>query len=166
METWMEDGDPRIGKEVVREFDGEVTRGEVVAWMKAGAGPDEPALWRIKHADGDEEDLEEHEVNEAIALCALQAGENLINGADKVIEVNQDVYAYEDDRLLYGARVVEMKEEKKDGRQYLVKFMGWNDKFNRWVPAEDVLHATPAADTFRKALKDAKKKKATKKAKK
>lgn len=159
---WMKEGHPFLGKKVRRDFDGEVTEGTVVAWMKAGAGEDEPALWRVKHADGDEEDLEEEEVNEAIALHALDTEEELITGDDELFEEESDVLAYEQDRLLYSARVVEVKEEKKDGRKYLVKYMGWNDKFNRWVPGEDVIKVTEAAEKFKKALKEAKKKRTKK----
>jgi len=158
----MKDGHPFIDKKVRRDFDGEVTEGTVVAWMKAGHGPDEPALGRVKHADGDEEDLEEEEVNEAIALHALDEKEELVSGADKLLVENEDVLAYEQDRLLYQARIVEVKEDKKDGRRYLVKYMGWNDKFNRWVPGEEVIQATEAAEKFRKALKETKKKRSKK----
>ncbi len=35
--------------------------GTIVAWLPAEG--DDPALWHVEHDDGDEEDLEEHEVS-------------------------------------------------------------------------------------------------------
>jgi hypothetical protein len=37
-------------------------------WLPVGEGEDEPALWRMVHEDGDEEDLEKVEVEEALQL--------------------------------------------------------------------------------------------------
>jgi len=134
-EEWRTEGHQFIGLEVTRDFDGEVTKGTVVSWIKAGAGKDEPALWRIRHADGDEEDLEELEVIEAMQPSTT----GIVTGADKLLKANDEVLAYEKDRLLYDAKVVEVKEDAKKGRKYLIHYQGWNDKYNRWLPPQDVL---------------------------
>jgi hypothetical protein len=42
--------------------------GRVVAWMPPGEDKEDFALWHVVHDDGDEEDLEEEEVEQAIAL--------------------------------------------------------------------------------------------------
>jgi len=66
-EEWQTDGHPWIGQEVMRVF-GPSRRAtaKVTKWIPAGKGVDEPALWHLLHPDGDEEDLEEHEMEESI----------------------------------------------------------------------------------------------------
>ena len=64
----LEEGDPRLGCKVLRGF-GKKGRfvGTFVKWLPAGDDPvAEPALYRIQHEDGDEEDLEADELEEAI----------------------------------------------------------------------------------------------------
>ena len=53
---WLSDG-PRVGERVLRRLKGHgYVHAVVRLYLPAGAD-DEPALWRIRHADGDEEDL-------------------------------------------------------------------------------------------------------------
>lgn len=47
---------------ILRKFKEQEIRGKVVAWLPAG--PDGVALWHVAHTDGDEEDLDEVEVQE------------------------------------------------------------------------------------------------------
>jgi hypothetical protein len=51
-------GSDWLGKRVVRVFDGVRFIGQVISWVPANDDGD-PPLWKIKHDDGDEEDLEE-----------------------------------------------------------------------------------------------------------
>ena len=67
-ELWLRSG-PYVGERVARTFEGRVTQGWVVRYMKA-LGPEDPALWRVEHMDGDREDLEEHELLPALAAAA------------------------------------------------------------------------------------------------
>eukprot|EP01041_Mallomonas_annulata_P007822 gene7822-15997_t len=65
-----ETGDPRpvyltaghdwVGRHVLRRFHKRVVIGEITGWLPAENS--DPALWHVTHLDGDEEDLEEHEV--------------------------------------------------------------------------------------------------------
>ena len=54
-----------------REFDGRVISAKVIRWLPASGS--DPALWKIRHADGDEEDLEEAELRDALRLHAARA---------------------------------------------------------------------------------------------
>ena len=59
-----------MGERVVRRFEnGGESDGVVVGRMAAGQAADEPAVWLVLHNDGDREDLEKHELEEAIALA-------------------------------------------------------------------------------------------------
>ena len=44
----------------------------ITKWLPAGDAEGEPALFRCTHDDGDEEDLEEEEVAEALAAFRSQ----------------------------------------------------------------------------------------------
>ena len=57
-EEWLTAGSDWLGKRVVRVFDGVRFIGQVISWVPANDDGD-PPLWKIKHDDGDEEDLEE-----------------------------------------------------------------------------------------------------------
>ncbi|GBG24158.1 DNA repair protein RAD16 [Hondaea fermentalgiana] len=63
---------PKMGALVSRVFDGKSIAAAVVAHAPASddAGNENPALWRIEHTDGDEEDLEEAELSDAQKLFA------------------------------------------------------------------------------------------------
>jgi hypothetical protein len=62
--------------------------GKLVAWMPANdEEEDEPALWRMVHADGDEEDLEEAEVRQAISAF----DENMDQPPEDIEEQTEDV---------------------------------------------------------------------------
>ena len=81
-EEWLTSDHRWIGLKGMRYFDdGEVpVFGAIVSWLPARASlthePDDYALWRFQHADGDQEDLEEHEVRESVAeLRAHEARE-------------------------------------------------------------------------------------------
>jgi hypothetical protein len=65
---WQTSGHEWLDAGVRRIFDGEGTNGKVVKW--APANGKDPAMWHIEHEDGDEEDLEEEEVREAM-ICFL-----------------------------------------------------------------------------------------------
>ncbi|EOD34401.1 hypothetical protein EMIHUDRAFT_98774, partial [Emiliania huxleyi CCMP1516] len=53
---WLSDG-PRVGARVLRRLKGHGHVHAVVQLYLPAGADDEPALWRIRHADGDEEDL-------------------------------------------------------------------------------------------------------------
>ena len=68
-EGWLDEGSEHLGKRIARPFSGGLTTiGQIVRWLPAGDAADEPALFHVRHDDGDEEDLEEYEVHEAVAL--------------------------------------------------------------------------------------------------
>ena len=64
-ENWQRQGNDFIGRLVIRKFQRTYTEAVVVAYVPAS--DDDPPLWRVEHADGDEEDLEESELLQAIA---------------------------------------------------------------------------------------------------
>ena len=73
MTGFREKGDPKnwVGKECMRFFGGEHWRARVLKWCPADklSKPEVPRLWKVKHIeDGDMEELEEHEMVEAIQL--------------------------------------------------------------------------------------------------
>jgi hypothetical protein len=78
--AWRTDGSAYVGQRVLYQPKGcsQSYGGVVVGWVPAEDGRNgmgEPvALWRVQHDDGDEEDLEEHEVGRAIAAWAARAG--------------------------------------------------------------------------------------------
>jgi len=71
-----------------RKFENETTQGRIIMWAKAGEADDEPALWRVRHEDGDEEDLEEEEVLDALELFESQPvpPPSLVTGADRLLK--------------------------------------------------------------------------------
>jgi hypothetical protein len=67
--SWRESGHRWLGRRVRRFFDGadgadDPIDGTLVLWVDAEG--DDAALWHMAHDDGDEEDLEEHEVRAAL----------------------------------------------------------------------------------------------------
>ena len=70
-EEWLTTGHRWIGLKGMRHFHDGSVFGDIVSWLPARASatpePDDVALWRFQHADGDQEDLEEHEVREAVS---------------------------------------------------------------------------------------------------
>ena len=72
---WLITGHEFLGANARRLFDGEGTNGRIVKWSRATE--EDPPLWHMVHADGDEEDLEEAEVLEAITCynehCGVRA---------------------------------------------------------------------------------------------
>jgi len=58
-EEWLTTGNRWIGVGCLRYFHHVPVVGTIVAWLPPTA--EDPALWRLRHEDGDEEDLEEHE---------------------------------------------------------------------------------------------------------
>ena len=68
---------PHMGARLLRTFDGGATRvlATITKWLPADAANGEPALFRIVHDDGDEEDLEEEEAADAIEAFDLTAME-------------------------------------------------------------------------------------------
>ena len=67
-EDWREAGHPLLGKRVLRTFGKCRTFGHITKWLPADGV--EPALFRVVHDDGDEEDLEEGEAAEALEAAA------------------------------------------------------------------------------------------------
>ena len=65
-------GCEHIGKRVTRRFEGVNVGGVVSAW--AAADGQEEALYRVRHDDGDEEDLDRQELEDALALAANTQG--------------------------------------------------------------------------------------------
>jgi hypothetical protein len=63
---------------VRRFFDAAVSDGTITRWLPAAQG--EPALWNMTHEDGDQEDLEAHEVR--AAMRAYKLGLQHDDGAD------------------------------------------------------------------------------------
>ena len=75
--VYLTAGNEHLGKRVLRTFKGRgrgaerKVWGDVVGWLPA-AGDDE-ALWRVRHSDGDEEDLDEGELTESLAAAKEEA---------------------------------------------------------------------------------------------
>ena len=66
---WQNSGHKWLGARVKRSFDGGIEAiGTIVAWVPCDG--EDPALWRVSHDDGDEEDLEEEEVADCLILQA------------------------------------------------------------------------------------------------
>jgi hypothetical protein len=70
---WLTTGSRWLGRKIQRSFPGmPAVVGKIVAWLPA-SGKD-PALWRLRHDDGDEEDLEEYELEEGSVAYSRQRG--------------------------------------------------------------------------------------------
>ena len=70
-DDWLSSGHEWVGQRVRRFFDmSTISDGVVVAWLPAQA--DDPALWHVRHDDGDEEDLDENEMQSAISAHVEQ----------------------------------------------------------------------------------------------
>ena len=68
LEGWRYDGHEWIGARVRRSYEKTkaISVGTIRKWLPADPATGDPPLWRAVHDDGDEEDLEEHEVKEAV----------------------------------------------------------------------------------------------------
>eukprot|EP00900_Chrysochromulina_parva_P012041 jgi/Chrpa1/20838/Chrysochromulina_OHIO_Genome00025820-RA len=77
-EEWLERGHVYLRCRVRRFFDAAVSDGTITHWLPAAQG--EPALWHMTHEDGDQEDLEAHEVR--AAMRAYKLGLQHDDGAD------------------------------------------------------------------------------------
>jgi hypothetical protein len=72
---WQTSGHDWIGQRVLRPFAGhDPAVGTVISWVPRD-GDDDP-LWHVLHDDGDEEDLEEFEMKEALELARLASGKH------------------------------------------------------------------------------------------
>ena len=70
-EEWRTDGHALIGSRVVRSFTKRRVHATITRWLPPGANPrEDPALFRVVHDDGDEEDLEEAEAEAAAAAAS------------------------------------------------------------------------------------------------
>ena len=82
---YLKTGSEYIGKSVSRSFGKgkrkKVTIGKIVSWLPPL--DDDPALWHVLHPDGDEEDLEEHEVRES-----LISDEEAARSSSSVMSIN------------------------------------------------------------------------------
>eukprot|EP00607_Mallomonas_marina_P007746 CAMPEP_0182416520 /NCGR_PEP_ID=MMETSP1167-20130531/823_1 /TAXON_ID=2988 /ORGANISM="Mallomonas Sp, Strain CCMP3275" /LENGTH=632 /DNA_ID=CAMNT_0024589349 /DNA_START=132 /DNA_END=2030 /DNA_ORIENTATION=- len=59
-EGYLTEGHVFLGRRVLRKFNKRMVIGIITGWLPAEG--EDIALWRVSHTDGDEEDLEEHEV--------------------------------------------------------------------------------------------------------
>ena len=80
---WRLEGSTYIGLRIRRVFPGGTSDALVQSWLPAGETPEEFALWHVVYDDGDEEDLEEHELIDGITSLnstpstgSFSAGEN------------------------------------------------------------------------------------------
>jgi len=84
METgWRITNGTHLGKLLDRRFGRDIATGRIVAYMPAGGGVDEPALWHVSYDDGDEEDLEEEEVGKGFILHAAGPHKREAGAADQ-----------------------------------------------------------------------------------
>jgi hypothetical protein len=65
-DAWRTDGD-FVGKRVRRIFPHGHADGVVTRWIPADEKEGDPPFWHVVHEDGDQEDLERHELDEAMA---------------------------------------------------------------------------------------------------
>jgi len=80
---FLKTGSEYIGKSVSRSFGKKkkITIGKIVGWLPPLDG--DPALWHILHPDGDEEDLEEHEL-----LAALISDEEAARSSSSAMSIS------------------------------------------------------------------------------
>ncbi|CAN0223109.1 unnamed protein product, partial [Ectocarpus sp. 4 AP-2014] len=69
--TWREEGSKYLGKRVKRVFGRRVAGATVTKWIPKESNQG-LALWHLRHDDGDEEDLEEFEVKEGMAMAEAE----------------------------------------------------------------------------------------------
>ena len=62
---WHVTGHPALRKLVQRKFGRKLAEGVITGWLSADHN-EGLALWHVEHGDGDEEDLEEHELDQAL----------------------------------------------------------------------------------------------------
>ena len=65
-------GSPHIGEPVTRVFKKQKFEAVVKSWIPPGVAADDTALYRVKHEDGDEEELDEKELAAAVREFAKQ----------------------------------------------------------------------------------------------
>jgi hypothetical protein len=65
---WRPDGHKFVGAKIARRFGKRTVLARISKWLPADETDGEPALFRAVHDDGDEEDLEEAEAAQAIAM--------------------------------------------------------------------------------------------------
>ena len=65
-------GSPHIGEPVTRVFKKQKFEAVVKSWIPPGVAADDNALYRVKHEDGDEEELDEKELAAAVREFAKQ----------------------------------------------------------------------------------------------
>ena len=70
---WQRDGHPFVHQHVAVKHGRKVSLGLITKWVPESEEGD-PALWHMVHDDGDEEDLEEGEVRDAMALHLEESG--------------------------------------------------------------------------------------------
>ena len=68
----MPPGHEWVRQRVARRFEGQLVLGLITKWAPASA--EDTAMWHMVHDDGDEEDLDEAEMREAIALQKCEHG--------------------------------------------------------------------------------------------
>ena len=70
---WQSDGHPFVRQHVAVLHDQKVSFGLITKWVPTSEDGD-PELWHMVHEDGEEEDLEEAEVNSAMVLYGEESG--------------------------------------------------------------------------------------------
>ena len=68
--AWRTEGHEWIGARTAHHFGKRIVLGTITKWVEADEAEGDPALWKARHDDGDEEDLEKHEVEEKLAAFA------------------------------------------------------------------------------------------------
>mmetsp|Transcript_36771 Transcript_36771/g.119567 ORF Transcript_36771/g.119567 Transcript_36771/m.119567 type:complete len:439 (+) Transcript_36771:50-1366(+) len=72
--AWETTGHEWLGTRLARQFGRRCAFGTVTSWVPADEAEKDPPLWRVEHDDGDGEDLEQEEVEQAIALYQSRCG--------------------------------------------------------------------------------------------
>mmetsp|Transcript_19320 Transcript_19320/g.28554 ORF Transcript_19320/g.28554 Transcript_19320/m.28554 type:complete len:605 (+) Transcript_19320:1-1815(+) len=73
---WKVAGSDHIGRKICRKFKYGIMTGTITGWIPSEEN-EGLALWHVQHDDGDEEDLEDFEVTDAIQLAELEAAQGL-----------------------------------------------------------------------------------------
>ena len=103
--AWADEGHELLGSRVARLHGKKCVLGAITKWVDADEAEGDPALFKMQHDDGDEEDLEEEEVRAAVRLYAEQR-----DGAQADVSASPsyDVAAIEDERRNEERRCVEL----------------------------------------------------------
>jgi hypothetical protein len=111
-------GHPFINQRVALLHDTGIAKGTVTMWVPANdEKSDEPALFHVSHDDGDSEDLEEDEVEEAVALLKAEEEEKATAGTSKQRgkrKVEEEMSAKQRGKRKHHAAAAEEEEDDED----------------------------------------------------